>query len=70
MLGVKLDRAKIGGFATPDLATYKQETIVRHPVVRHSPRNQRRNYGMASGKTMISRAKNSRGLTLDRPTVQ
>jgi ATP-dependent RNA helicase RhlE len=70
MLGLKLDRAKIGGFEAPDLATYTQETVVQHPVVRHSPRNRRRNYGMPSGKTTIARAKHSRGFTLDHPSVR
>jgi ATP-dependent RNA helicase RhlE len=71
MLGVKLDRAKIGGFEPPDLAAYKQMTVARQPVVRHPPpRSQSRNRGLPFRKTLISQAKDSRGFTMDDPAVR
>lgn len=54
-LGVRLERAKIGGFEAPDLGTGGQETIARPPIVRHPPpRTRRRDTGLPSRKTTIS----------------
>jgi len=36
-LGVRLERAKIGGFESPDLAANQHETIVRPSISRHHP---------------------------------
>jgi ATP-dependent RNA helicase RhlE len=58
MLGVKLDRAKIGGFETPDLHSNKPETIARQPIARQPhPAAWRRNNGPLSGKARIPSAR-------------
>jgi ATP-dependent RNA helicase RhlE len=56
MLGLKLERAKAGGFEAPDLAAHRQETIARPPVMRHTPPRDRRRRkpGMPSRKTIVS----------------
>jgi superfamily II DNA/RNA helicase len=53
--GVRLQRTKITGFETCDLAANKQETSVRQPTERHLPaRNQRFNTGLPSRKAVTS----------------
>jgi ATP-dependent RNA helicase RhlE len=42
MLGVKLQRASIAGFQTPEITAHKQETTTRPPVTRHRPVSSRR----------------------------